>query len=114
MLVCLAVWLSLAARSVSGKILAIVFPVSAFVAAGFEHSVANMYIIPLGLLIKDWAPAALWPQLGASAAEFAALTWPAFMQSLIPVTLGNVVGGGGLVGGVYWFIYLRNDRSGAP
>ena len=113
-LVCLAVWLSLAARSVSGKILAIVFPVSAFVAAGFEHSVANMYIIPLGLLIKDWAPAELWPQLGAGAAEFAALTWPAFMQSLIPVTLGNIVGGGGLVGGVYWFIYLRNERSGAP
>jgi formate transporter len=113
-LVCLAIWLSLAARSVSGKILAIVFPVSAFVAAGFEHSVANMYLIPLGLLIKDWAPAALWPLIGASAADFASLTWPAFLQSLVPVTLGNIVGGGGLVGGVYWFIYLRNDRSAAP
>jgi formate transporter len=113
-LVCLAVWLSLAARTVGGKILAIVFPVSAFVAAGFEHSVANMYIIPLGLLIKDWAPEALWPQLGASAGDFAGLTWPAFLQSLVPVTLGNIIGGGGLVGGVYWFIYLRNDRGAAP
>ena len=114
MLVCLAVWLSLAARTVSGKILAIVFPVSAFVAAGFEHSVANMYIIPLGILIKDLAPAELWPQLGASAADYAGLTWPVFVQSLIPVTLGNIIGGGGLVGGVYWFIYLRNERNVAP
>jgi formate transporter len=113
-LVCLAVWLSLAARTVSGKILAIVFPVSAFVAAGFEHSVANMYIIPLGLLIKDWGPVTLWPQLGANPGDFAALTWPGFLRSLLPVTLGNIIGGGGLVGGVYWFIYLRNDRDRAP
>jgi formate transporter len=113
-LVCLAVWLSMASRTVSGKVLAIIFPVSAFVAAGFEHSVANMYIMPLGLLIKDWAPAALWTQLGASTAEYAGLTWPAFLQSLVPVTLGNIIGGGGLVGIVYWFIYLRNDRNAAP
>jgi formate transporter len=113
-LVCLAVWLSLAARTVSGKILAIVFPVSAFVAAGFEHSVANMYIIPVGLLIKDWGPLTLWPQLGANPGDFAALTWPGFLWSLLPVTLGNIIGGGGLVGGVYWFIYLRNDGDRAP
>ncbi len=114
-LVCLAVWLSFAARSVSGKILAIVFPVSAFVAAGFEHSVANMYIIPLGHSHQGLgAGRELWPQLGASAAEYAGLTWPVFLQSLIPVTLGNIIGGGGLVGGVYWFIYLRNDRSAVP
>jgi len=106
-LVCLAVWLAIGARSTSDKVLAVLFPVSAFVVAGFEHSVANMYIIPLGLFLKAWAPATLWTQMGSTAADFAALTWPAFFASLIPVTLGNIVGGSVLVGGVYWFVYLR-------
>ena len=109
-LVCLAVWLSIGARTTSGKVLAILFPVSAFVAAGFEHSVANMYLIPLGLMIRDWAPAELWQQISHSQSDFAGLTWSAFMASLVPVTLGNIMGGGGLVGGVYWFIYLRPHR----
>ncbi len=106
-LVCLAVWLAFGARSTSDKVLAVLFPVSAFVVAGFEHSVANMYLIPLGLFIKAWAPAALWTQLGNSVAAYDMLTWPAFFISLIPVTIGNIIGGGGLVGAVYWFIYLR-------
>lgn len=106
-LVCLAVWLALGARTTSDKVAAIVFPVSAFVVAGFEHSVANMYIVPLGLLLKAWAPATLWTTLGAASPDLAALTWSAFMAGLIPVTLGNIVGGGLLVGGVYWFVYLR-------
>ncbi len=106
-LVCLAVWLTLGARTTTGKVLAIVFPVSAFVAAGFEHSVANMYLVPLGLFLKAWAPAAMWTQLGAGPADYAALTWGAFFAGLIPVTVGNIIGGGVLVGGVYWFIYLR-------
>ncbi|HLA20670.1 MAG TPA: formate/nitrite transporter family protein [Pseudolabrys sp.] len=106
-LVCLAVWLAFGARSTTDKVLAVLFPVSAFVVAGFEHSVANMYLIPLGLFIKAWGPAALWTQLGNSAAAYDALTWPAFFVSLIPVTIGNIIGGGGLVGAVYWFIYLR-------
>lgn len=110
-LVCLAVWLSLGARTTSDKVLAVLFPVSAFVAAGFEHSVANMYLIPLGLFIKAWGPAELWTQLGASSADFGALTWSAFLSSLVPVTIGNIIGGGGLVGGVYWFIYLRTRRQ---
>jgi formate/nitrite transporter len=101
-LVCLAVWLAFGARSTTDKVLAIVFPVSAFVVAGFEHSVANMYLIPLGLFIKAWGPAGL-----SAAADYGALTWTAFFVSLIPVTIGNIVGGGGLVGAVYWFIYLR-------
>ncbi|MBL6651152.1 MAG: formate/nitrite transporter family protein [Reyranella sp.] len=109
-LVCLAVWLSLGARSTSDKVLAVIFPVSAFVVAGFEHSVANMYLIPLGLFIKAWGPAELWAQIGSNSADYAALTWPAFFSSLLPVTIGNIVGGGGLVGGVYWFIYLRIRR----
>jgi formate/nitrite transporter len=108
-LVCLAVWLSLGARTTSDKVLAVLFPVSAFVAAGFEHSVANMYLIPLGLLVKAWGPAELWTQIG-SAIDYTALTWPAFFASLIPVTIGNIIGGGGLVGGVYWFVYLRRRR----
>ena len=107
MLVCLAVWLSLGARTTTDKVLAVLFPVSAFVAAGFEHSVANMYFIPLGLFVKAWGPAEMWSQLATSAAAYAGLTWPAFFRSLIPVTIGNIIGGGALVGGVYWFIYLR-------
>jgi formate/nitrite transporter len=105
-LVCLAVWLSIGARSTSDKVLAVLFPVSAFVAAGFEHSVANMYLIPLGLLIQDWGA----ERLAISAPH--TLTWPAFLWSLVPVTLGNMIGGGLLVGGVYWFAYLRPRRRG--
>jgi formate/nitrite transporter len=106
-LVCLAVWLSLGARGTADKVLAVIFPVSAFVAAGFEHSVANMYLIPLALFVKEWGPADLWTQLGSSPAAYTLLTWPAFLSSLVPVTIGNIIGGAGLVGGVYWFIYLR-------
>ena len=108
-LVCLAVWLSFGARTLSDKVLAIIFPVSAFVAAGFEHSVANMYLIPIGLFIKASGHAAVLAQ-GGSAVPYEALTWPAFFLSLIPVTIGNIIGGGGLVGAVYWFIYLRPGR----
>jgi formate/nitrite transporter len=110
-LVCLAVWLAFGARSTTDKVLALLFPVSAFVVAGFEHSVANMYLIPLGLFIKAWAPVALWVEIGGAAANYAALTWPAFFVSLIPVTIGNIIGGGVLVGLVYWFIYLRPRRA---
>ncbi|MSO89676.1 MAG: formate transporter FocA [Rhodospirillaceae bacterium] len=109
-LVCLAVWLSLGARTTSDKVLAVLFPVSAFGVAGFEHSVASMYLIPLGLFVKAWGPAELWTLIGANPATYAALTWPAFFSSLVPVTIGNIVGGAGLVGGAYWFIYLRPRR----
>jgi formate transporter len=107
-LVCLAVWLAIGARSTSDKILAVIFPVSAFVAAGFEHSVANMYLIPLGLFVKAWAPAAMWTQVPGGNEAYMALTWAGFFAGLVPVTIGNIIGGGGLVGAVYWFIYLRN------
>ncbi len=106
-LVCLAVWLSLGARTTTDKVLAVLFPVSGFVAAGFEHSVANMYFIPLGLFVKDWGPAEMSSQLASNAAAYAGLTWLSFFRSLIPVTIGNIIGGGALVAGVYWFIYLR-------
>ena len=100
---CLAVWLALGARTTSDKVLAVLFLVSTFVVAGFEHSVANMYLIPLGLFIKAWGPAELWAQIGLNSADYAALTWPVFFSSLIPVTVGNIIGGGGLVGAIYWF-----------
>ncbi len=109
-LVCLAVWLACGARTTTDKVLAVLFPVSAFVAAGFEHSVANMYLIPLGVLIKDWAPASMWSQLDTRPADYASLTWLEFAPSLLPVTIGNIIGGGLLVGGVYWFVYLRKRR----
>lgn len=109
-LVCLAVWLCLGARSTTDKILAIVFPISAFVAAGFEHSIANMYFIPIGLLIKT--DTAFLAALGKGAADYANLTWTNFfIVNLLPVTLGNLIGGVVLVGLVYWFIYLREAKA---
>jgi formate/nitrite transporter len=111
-LVCLAVWLCLSARSTTDKILAILFPVTAFVAAGFEHSVANMYFIPMGLLIKGVAPPSFWSAIGKTVADYAALTWGAFLlKNLVPVTIGNVIGGAGFVGLVYWFVYLRPQKT---
>jgi formate/nitrite transporter len=110
-LVCLAIWLSIGARTTADKVLAVLFPVSAFVAAGFEHSVANMYVVPLALLIKSWAPVGLWSQITVPAGDLAAITWSGFILNLVPVTLGNVIGGGVLVGGVYWFVYLRQPTD---
>jgi len=100
-LVCLAVWLALAGRSVADKICAIIFPISAFVAAGFEHSVANMYFIPLGILLKDHVTVA-----GSDA-----LSWSGFGSSLVPVTLGNIVGGSVMVALVYYLVYCRRDEE---
>jgi formate transporter FocA len=114
-LVCLAVWLCMSARSTTDKILAIVPPITAFVAAGFEHSIANMYFIAIGLLIKAGAPPAFWQGAGRTAADFPNLTWERFLVgNLLPVTLGNVVGGAIMVGLVYWFIYLRPSWTGRP
>lgn len=107
-LVCLAVWLTYSARSTTDKVFAILFPITAFVAAGFEHSVANMYFLPMALLIKDYAPPSFWESIGKVPADFAALTWQAFIvANLIPVTIGNIIGGTVLVGAIYWFVYLR-------
>jgi formate/nitrite transporter len=96
-LVCLAVWLCYAARSVTDKILAIVFPISAFVAAGFEHSVANMYFLPIGMVLA----AEGGRPIGMAGA----------VANLVLVTGGNIIGGTVLVALVYWFVYLRGDRK---
>lgn len=107
-LVCLAVWMTFGARSTVDKIAAIIFPISAFVAGSFEHSVANMYFIPIGLLIKWLDPAFA----AASKLNLDGLTWGAFfLKNLLPVTLGNIIGGGVLVAVVYWFVYLRNTAK---
>lgn len=108
MLVCLAVWMASGAKDIVGKIFAIFFPIWLFITSGFEHSVANMYYIPAGILAKanpDWvseshlAPAAL-----------ANLNWGTFViKNLVPVTLGNIVGGSLFVAGIYWFVYIKND-----
>jgi formate/nitrite transporter len=106
-LVCLAVWMSYSARSTVDRIAAVVLPIAAFVAAGFEHSVANMYFIPAGLLIRYLDPAFA---LGTGL-ELSALTWSGFfLRNLLPVTIGNIIGGSVLVAIVYWGVYLRRRR----
>ncbi|PKN85364.1 MAG: formate transporter FocA [Chloroflexi bacterium HGW-Chloroflexi-8] len=105
-LVCLAVWLTYSARQTADKILAIIFPITAFVAIGSEHSVANMYFIPLGLMIKQLDPAFVGGLEGQI--TLASLTWTSFLvNNLLPVTLGNIIGGSLMVGIFYWLIYLR-------
>jgi formate/nitrite transporter len=112
-LVCLAVWLTFSARTTTDRILAIVPPIAAFVAAGFEHSVANMYFIPEAIAIRSVAPESFWSAIDRVPADFPNLTLAGFLANLIPVTIGNVIGGAVMVGIVYWFIYLRASRSAA-
>jgi len=112
-LVCLAVWLCYSGRSVADKVLAIIWPITAFVALGFEHSVANMYFVPAGLVLKQY------PQVLSAAErmlgqvpELSRLTISGFLvRNLLPVTLGNIIGGGFLVGAIYWFVYLRRSAA---
>lgn len=103
LLVCLAVWIAFAGHTVTDKVIAVVFPVSAFVAAGFEHSVANMYFIPLGILLKHSGFAA------ADGIDAGSLEWAGFFGNLLPVTLGNIVGGSVMVALVYYAIYTRRS-----
>lgn len=100
-LVCLAIFMAAAARDITGKILACYVPIMAFVASGFEHSVANMYFIPAGLFIA--------PQFGAVAPQ---LSWPSFLlANLLPVTIGNIIGGSVFVAAAYWFTHLRQRKD---
>jgi formate transporter len=110
-LVCLAVWLTYSARTTTDRILALVPPVAAFVAAGFEHSVANMFFIPFAVLVKDLAPESFWTSIGQTPAAFPDVTWAAFIGNLVPVTIGNIIGGGIFVGAVYWLIYIRHGNE---
>ncbi|WP_435547658.1 formate/nitrite transporter family protein [Desulfobacterium sp. N47] len=110
-LVCLAVWLCFSAKSTTDKILSIIFPITAFVACGFEHSVANMYFIPIGIFIKSFAQPLFWENIGKTAGDYVTLTWTNFfIANLLPVTIGNIIGGSVLVGLTYWFVYIRKPR----
>lgn len=105
-LVCLAVWMATASKDIIGKLFAVFFPVMAFVASGFEHSIANMFFIPYGILLKSV------PQVveatGKTLADFAGLNWATlWTKNLIPVTIGNIIGGAFFVGFIYWFVYLK-------
>lgn len=98
-LVCMAVWMAFAGRSVVDKVVSIIFPISAFVAAGFEHSVANMYFFPLAMLL----------QVDGATAD--AITWADFFRNMLPVIMGNIIGGSVLVGLVYHIIYRRASAT---
>jgi len=112
-LVCLAVWMAYGAKDMVGKIFAIFFPIWLFITSGFEHSVANMYYIPAGIMAKGnktlTDAAAV---LGVTPEKLNHLNWEAFfINNLIPVTLGNIIGGGIFVAAVYWFVYIRSGKS---
>lgn len=110
-LVCMAVWLTFSARSTLDKIAAIIFPIAAFVAAGFEHSIANMYFIPYALFVKMFDPAFV-ATVSDRVPHLEKLTWQAFwLNNLLPVTIGNIIGGAVLVAAVYWAIFLRPSDS---
>lgn len=110
-LVCMAVWMTFSARSTTDKILAIIFPITAFVAAGFEHSVANMYFIPFALFIKVFDPIFIQTVAG-KVPGLENLTWQAFFfGNLLPVTIGNIIGGAVLVAAVYWVTFLRTSEA---
>ncbi len=112
-LVCLAVGMAYGAKDVAGKVLAIFFPIWLFVTSGFEHSVANMYYIPAGIMAKAdplFMDKAL--ELGVTLQQMEALNWRSmFLANLLPVTLGNILGGTLFVGLAYWFAYLKDARS---
>lgn len=110
LMVCLAIWMTFSCRSVTDKIMVMMLPVSMFVACGFEHSIANMFMIPMGIVIKTFASSEFWLIAGHSPADFADLTITNFViNNLIPVTLGNIIGGGFFVGMTYWVIYRRPE-----
>lgn len=113
LMVCLAVWMSYSGHTLTDKIMAMLLPIGMFVASGFEHSIANMFLIPLAIVIRYFAPDSFWTAVHSSAESFPALTVGHFINAnLIPVTLGNIIGGGLLVGVTYWIIYLRNQNNG--
>jgi len=112
-LVCLAVWMAYGAKDMTGKIFAVFFSIWLFITSGFEHSIANMYYIPAGILAKSnkaFVEAAA--VLGVTPEKLNHLNWVSlFTKNLLPVTLGNIVGGGIFVAAVYWYVYIRNTKN---
>jgi len=110
-LVCLAIWLSLSSRQPAHRVIVIVLPIAAFVAAGFEHAVANMYFISFGLMIKGMAGEGFWQAVRLGPEAFPELGFVSFALNLLAVTIGNVAGGAVLVAGIYWLLYRRPRES---
>ncbi len=110
-LVCLAVWMSFGARTVTDKVVVIVPPIAAFVAAGFEHSIANLYFLPYSLMVKSFAGSEFWAAIGQNAEDYPSLTVASALHNILVATIGNLVGGSLLVGAIYWFVYLRRTRN---
>jgi len=112
-LVCIAIWMAFATKDIAGKLISIFFPIWLFITSGFEHSIANMYYIPAGILAKSnpvWVKAAA--SLGVTAEELENLNWETFMiNNLIPVTIGNIIGGSIFVGMLFWLSFLWKERS---
>ncbi|GMQ46094.1 formate transporter FocA [Vibrio sp. 10N] len=108
-LVCVAVWMTFSGRTLTDKIIVMVLPVAMFVSAGFEHCIANMFQVPMAIGIKNLASPEFWQAIGSTPTDFADLNLMTFIvNNLIPVTLGNIIGGGVFVGMLYWLIYLRD------
>ena len=114
-LVCLAVWMALTSRNTIGKVWAIFFPIMVFVASGFEHSIANMYFIPVGILLKGVNEVVAAATAAGLAPEKLANVglYGFFVKNLIPVTLGNIVGGGFFVATLYWLALVRKSKKAA-
>ena len=114
-LVCAGVMLSLCAKDLTGRVLDAFVPVCVFVICGFEHCIANMFMVPLGIFIREGAGSDFWSSTGLDSTKFAGLTWSNFIEhNLIPVTLGNIVGGGIMIGILYWTIFqFPKRRAGA-
>lgn len=117
LMVCLAVWAAYGGRTTTDKVLAVTMPIALFVACGFEHCVANMFMVPLAILVREGAGSDFWTAADLDPTKFAGITWSNFVEhNLIPVTLGNIVGGGVMIGILYWTIFQfparRATRSG--
>lgn len=107
-MVCLAIWMAFGARTITDKMFAVLLPVAMFVASGFEHSIANIFMVPTGIMIQQFAGPEFWQSIAMQASDFSDLNSSNFiLNNLIPVTIGNIIGGGVIVGLMHWMIYLR-------
>ena len=114
LMVCLATWMTFSCRSATDKVMVMLLPVAMFVACGFEHCIANMFMIPMGIVIHAFSGPEFWAMTGVDPAQFADLTVHNFViNNLIPVTIGNIIGGGVLVGLTYWVIHRRPELNGS-
>lgn len=114
-LVCLAVWLCFSAQTVSAKIAAIIFPITAFVTCGFEHSIANMYFIPEAIFVLHYGGGNFQSIINSTVQNYESVNWNNYLwNNLLPVTIGNIIGGAVLVGLVYWFVFLRSSGKEMP